>query len=96
MANGLYSHTELIGTILVNLNDALKGLLSGQYIQACSDVTQMAQKLINLRNTIDNDIKSRDQCIEDLKRELRAAGREIIEVEPKNMIEEAENNGTVH
>ena len=68
-------------TILVDLNDLLRQQMSGQYIQACGTVAQMAQKLINLRSAIDNDIKSRDQCIEDLKRQLRAAGHEVIEVD---------------
>ena len=81
MADGLYRHTELIDTIIVDLNNMLKDQLNGQYIQACRDVTQMVQKLLNIRATIDNDIKSRDQCIEDLKRQLRAAGHEIIEVD---------------
>ena len=80
MANGIYTNSELVQTIIADLNRIIKEALNGQYIEACCYVTQAAQKLINLRTNIDKDLKSRDDMIENLKRELRAAGKEIIDV----------------
>ena len=80
MAKGIYTNSELVDTIIVDLNNVLKEAVNGQFINACRIVTMMSQKLVNLKTTIDNDLKSRDQLIADLKNELRAAGREVIEV----------------
>lgn len=93
MANGLYTNSELVDTIIADLNRIIKEALNGKYIEACCYVTQAAQKLVNLRTNIDKDLKSREDTIETLKRELRAAGREIIEVDNKPMKGE-QNNGS--
>lgn len=71
MANGLLTNKELVDTIIVDLNNLLKEAMSGQYIRMCSYVTQISQKLANLRTTIDSDLKSRDDHIEDLKNQLK-------------------------
>ena len=93
MANGVYTNVELIETILVDLNNMLKELCNGQYINACNDVTQIAKKLINLRENVDNDLKNREQIIEQMKEELRNAGREIVEYTPQEYIEKLEKDG---
>lgn len=85
MNNGLYTNTELMDTIIMDLNDTLKALFSGQYIQACCQVTQMSQKLVNLRNTIDNDLKNREETIEHLKQVLRDSGIEVRDITPEEM-----------
>lgn len=96
MANGLLTNTELIESLLVDLNEVLKQQINGQFIQACCIVTQMSQKLINLRATIDNDLKSREKTIETLKEELRNCGVEVQTIRPQEIIENAKgepNNG---
>jgi hypothetical protein len=85
MANGLYNNTELMDSVIVDLNNTLKELFSGQYIQACCHVTQMSQKLVNLRNTIDNDLKNREATIETLKRQLREMDCEVVDVPVKQL-----------
>ena len=80
MANGLYTNSELVDSIILDLNNLPKELIDGQFIQACSLITQMSQKLINLRKTIDSDLKSRDKTIENLKAEIRNLGGEVIDV----------------
>ena len=77
---GLYTNSELVETIINDLNNVLRLQMSGQYVQACCNVAQMAQKLVNLRKSIDNDMKSRDRTIEALKAELKAAGREVTDI----------------
>jgi hypothetical protein len=80
MANGIYNNSELIETILNDLNDCMKAQAHGQYVQACIIMSNVAQKLVNLRNGIDADTKSKDETIETLKTELRNLGVEIVDV----------------
>lgn len=86
MNNGLFTNTELMNSVIVDLNDTLKELFSGQYIQACCRVAQMSQKLVNLRNTIDNDLKNREETIERLKQVLRDSGIEVRDITPEEMV----------
>ena len=81
MANGLYTNSELVGTLINDLNDFLRLQAGGQHLQACAVVTGMAQKLVNLRASIDNDLKNRDETIETLKAKLRDCGVEVVEVQ---------------
>lgn len=87
MANGLYTNSELIDSIIVDLNNLLKSLFSGQYVGACSIITSMAKKLSNLRKTIDNDLRNREETIETLKQELRYAGRGVQDVKPSELVD---------
>ena len=86
MDKGIYTNSELIETLIVDLNNLPKQLIAGQFINFCSIVSQMGQKLINLRNTIDNDLKNREETIEKLKNELRAAGAEVEDMTPEEFI----------
>lgn len=81
MKNGTYTNQELIGTIINDLNDVLKLQNGGQHIQACAVVTGIAQKLVNLRQTIDDDLKNRDETISTLKARLLECGFEVVEME---------------
>ena len=91
MANGLYTNSELVETIINDLNTFLKLQLGGQHLQACAVMTGISQRLINLRSTIDNDLKNRDETIEKLKNALRECGHEIIEVSPESYAKEVNN-----
>ena len=86
MDNGLYTNSELIDSLIVDLNNLLKSLFSGQYVGACSIISSMAKKLSNLRRTIDNDLKNREETIETLKQELRYAGRGVQDMSPGEFI----------
>lgn len=80
MASGTYTNSELIETILNDLNDYMKAQAHNQYVQACIIMSNIAQKLVNLRNGIDADMKSKNETIENLKTELRKRGVDIIDV----------------
>ena len=85
MANGIYTNAELVDSLLSDLNNLLRDQAGGQYIQAAAVVTGMAQKLLNLRTGIDADLKNRDETIATLKEELRACGREVVEIAPEDL-----------
>ena len=87
MAKGIYTNSELIDTIIVDLNNMIKEALSGQYVQICYIVTAMTQKLMNLKKGIDADLASKDKVIEQLKEQLRAAGAEVEDMTTEEFIE---------
>ena len=91
MAKDIMTNAELIDSLILDLNNLPKEMISGQYIQFCAIVYQMAQKLINLRNTVDNDLKNRNETIETLKAELRAAGHDVKDMTPQQFVDEFMN-----
>ena len=93
MANGLYTNTELMDSVIVDLNNTLKELFSGQYIQACRIVGSMSQKLVNLRNTIDNDLKEKDKHIKRLITMLNDAGVDYKEIPVEDFIKSVDSKG---
>ena len=74
MADGLYTNTELVESLIVDLNNLVKTQASGQYIQFCGIVVQMSQKLINLKSGIQSDLDNKDKKIESLKNTIREYG----------------------
>lgn len=88
MAKGILTNKELIGSLIQDLNNLVKEQQAGQHLQACAIIVSMTQKLVNLQRTIDDDLKNRDETIATLKEELRACGREVVEVAPENIEKE--------
>jgi hypothetical protein len=89
--NGLYNHTELIDSIMKDLNSLMKYHMIGEHVAACSVMTGISQKLLRLKEGVGNDIKNRDETIETLKNALRECGHEIIEVSPDDYAKEVNN-----
>ena len=87
MANGIMKNKELVGSLIQDLNNLVKEQQAGQHLQACQIIVGMTQKLANLYNTIDDDLKNRDKTIDSLKQQLRAAGVEVIDVSPEKLEE---------
>lgn len=87
MAKDILTNAELIDSLISELNSLPKMLINGQFVLFCGTIYQMWQKLKNLRNTIDNDIKNRNQTIEILKEELRNAGHNVEEMTPQQFID---------
>lgn len=93
MANGVYSNAELIDTLIVDLNNLLSKAVAGQYIQACGIVSAMAQKLVNLRDSIPADLAGKDRVIEELKAQLRNMGATVVDMTPEEYIAELKKDG---
>ena len=91
MANGIYNNSELVKSLIVDMNALIKNEMCGEYVMACAIVTGMAQKLVQLQKNIDNDLKNRDEIIDDLKARLRACGQEVIEVPAEEYAKELQN-----
>lgn len=85
--NGILTNKELINSIINDLNEYLKAQASGQMLQAAAIMAGVSQKLLNLYRTVDDDLKNRDETIDNLKQQLRAAGVEVIDVPPEKLEE---------
>lgn len=64
---GLYDNEGMCGTLVSDLNEAVKAIASGKYLQFCGKVAEMTVKLANLKNGIHNDMESKNKTIEELK-----------------------------
>ena len=98
MANGILTNSELVDSLILDLNNLPKNLIDGQFIHFCDIVSQMGQKLVNLRQGIKADLDNKDKVIEQLKEQLKNAGTEIEEITPEEFIEkygkkDGANNG---
>lgn len=91
MANGLYSNDELIDSLIVDCNEAVKSISSGQFIQWCKLMYEMVVKLAKLQNGIKNDLASREETITMLTQRLKDAGMEVQTINVNEL--GAENNG---
>ena len=87
MANGTYTNAELVDTLILDLNNLPKQLIDGQFIQFCSVVAQMGQKLINLREGIKADLDGKNRTIEQLKQTLRNCGQTVEDIPAEKLAE---------
>ena len=66
--NGFLNNEGLCDSLLLDLNNLTKILLSGQYIQFCAMITEMAQKIVNLKSGIKTDMGAMVEKVDELKR----------------------------
>jgi hypothetical protein len=76
---GLYDNEGLCDTLIKDMNNLLKQLFSGQYLAACNVITQITQKLVNLKKGIKTDTDSLKNNIEDLKKQNAELNRMLSE-----------------
>lgn len=82
---GLMDAEGLIDSLIIDCNNAVKAVASGEYIRWCGISVQMVQKLSTLKQGITEDIKSRDQRIAELKKSNDELRQRIIEYQDKEV-----------
>lgn len=87
MENGTYTNSELVSSLIVDLNNMIKNFISGQYLAACGIANSMGQKLFNLRSGIESDLRAKDNVIEQLKAQLREAGMKIEDMSAQEFVQ---------
>lgn len=65
---GLMDNEGVCDSLLLDLNNLPKVLMTGQYIQFCALIESMAQRLVNLKKGINADMQSMKDKVEELKR----------------------------
>lgn len=71
---GLYDNVGLIDTLILDCNLLPKALMIGNYVQFCSKIMEMVQKLSKLKEGVQNDLA-------DNEREIQALHKIINEYE---------------
>ena len=84
------TNSEMIDSMIVDCNEAVKAVASGQMIQWCRIMYEMVLKLSNLKNGIRAELQNRDENITMLKKMLKDAGIEFQEIDLKDL--EGKNN----
>lgn len=64
---GLLDSDGLMQSLLIDCNNAVKMIVSGQYIAFCNTISEMGQKITALRDGYNKEIANRDTQIEELK-----------------------------
>lgn len=96
MPKGIYTSVELVDSIIIDLNNIPKELMCGQYINACSVISQMATKLIKLKKGITDDMDNKNRIIEELKNQLRSSGVECTDMTAEEFVDEYNKGGVIH
>lgn len=80
MANGLYSNNELIDSLIVDCNESVKAVTSGNMVLWCKIIYEMVVKLQNLKKGVTDEMKNREETIETLKEQLRNTGATVEDI----------------
>ena len=65
---GLYDNEGVCDSLIMDCNNLVKILMSGNYVQFCNTIVQMVKKLANLKEGIKKDMDSMKNKVEDLKK----------------------------
>lgn len=65
---GLYDNEGMCDLLIADLNNLVKELANGQFLQFCIGITGMVQKIMNLKKGIKADMDSMKEKVEELKR----------------------------
>ena len=83
---GLFDAEGMIDSLIIDCNNAVKAVASGEYIGWCGISVQMVQKLSALKRGITADIKSRDEEISELKKVNDELRQRIIGYQKEEVI----------
>lgn len=67
---GLYDNCGLCDTLIIDCNNLIKQLVSGEYVLFSHTIVQMVQKIGNLKKGIKSDSESQEQQIRELQEQL--------------------------
>ena len=93
MANGLYKADELIDGMILDVNNGLKCLINGQYITFAHIMNSIAEKLVALKKGIADDLKHKNETIEQLKEQLRHCGLDVKDIPIDQLVKDGNDNG---
>lgn len=76
----MLTNEELIESLIKDVNNLVKNIAAGQYVQFCLLVTQITQKLLNLKSGIKSDMDNKNSVIESLKETIRSMGEDVVDM----------------
>ena len=82
---GLMDVEGLIDSLIIDCNNAVKAVASGEYIGWCGISVRMVQKLSALKEGVTGSFKINDERIQELKRQNDELRQRIIEYQDKEV-----------
>lgn len=79
--SGLLDNEGMCDSLIQDLNNLIKSISSGQYLQYCGIAVQMVQKLANLKSGIKKDMQSMKDKVEDLKHMNDELAAQVYKIE---------------
>jgi hypothetical protein len=76
----MYTNSELLDSVITEMYEMFKALISGNYVRFCAAFADIISKLGSLREGLKKQTDADNACIEDLKNQLKRAT--TIEPEP--------------
>lgn len=89
--NGLMDNEGMCDSLILDCNNSVKALASGNYVQFCNVIVQMVQKISNLKNGIKVDTNALKANIEELKKMNISLAEQIAGLPVEK---DGANNGT--
>lgn len=86
---------ELIDSIIIDCDSAVKELVAHGYIGFCAKMVGIVQKLAALKNGYGKDLKNREETIEALKAEIRRMGGTVEDMPINEFLKGEGNNGGI-
>lgn len=95
MSSGLMNTNELLDSLIVDCDCAVKDLISHGYIGFCAHMVAIVQKLGALKAGYGKDMKNRDETIEALKAEIRRLGGTVEDMPIGEFLGGEKQNGGI-
>jgi hypothetical protein len=95
MSNGMMNTTELLDSLIVDCDCAVKDLISHGYIGFCAHMVAIVQKLGALKAGYGKDMKNREDTIEALKAEIRRLGGTVEDMPINEFLKGEGTNGGI-
>lgn len=67
------TNSQLLDSIITEEYEMFKALVAGNYAQFCAMFADIISKLASLRGGLKDEQKAHDECVEDLKAQLKRA-----------------------
>lgn len=81
---GLLDNDGVCDSLLLDLNKLPKLLIDGQFIQFCTIVSGMAQRIVNLKSGIKNDLDAVKQQLDEANKHCDELANEIFIITKKD------------
>lgn len=88
----MLTNEELVDSLIVDCNNAVRSCVCGEYVAFCSTVVQMVQKLSNLKVGIASDMKNREENIAMLEKRLADLGHPVEKVSAQELLKGGKEN----
>lgn len=90
---GIMDTDEMINSVIIDCNNAVKYIVNGDYIAWCNINTQIVRKLSLIKEGIKKDINAKNEKIEILKQHIKELGGDVVDNVPVSVFDNNKKDG---